>query len=201
MKSASLSLPNQLFNQGPPATKNDKVYLVEEDRYFRDFNFHLKKIFFHRSSMKGYQKKLEKDGYSVTYVPNFRGETLNKLFKELKQDGVRELFYYDPVDHKLSKQIKALSEKFEIIPVKKSNPAFITKMDDFKEIFPDGNYKMSKFYQHQRRKLNVLMEDGNPKGGKWSFDKKNRQKLPKGVKVPSLPAFSSENRQIGRAHV
>ena len=37
---------------------------------------------------------------------------------------------------------------------------------------------MANFYKINRSKLSILMKkDGNPKGGKWSFDEENRKKL------------------------
>ena len=43
---------------------------------------------------------------------------------------------------------------------------------------------MANFYKYSRKKLDILMAEGKPLGGKWSFDEENRKKLPKGVKVP-----------------
>ena len=47
---------------------------------------------------------------------------------------------------------------------------------------------MADFYKHQRRRLNILMEDGSPAGGQWSFDHQNRKKVPKRMlgSIPSL---------------
>ena len=37
---------------------------------------------------------------------------------------------------------------------------------------------MATFYQAQRRRMGILMEDdGSPAGGKWSFDDENRARL------------------------
>ncbi len=39
---------------------------------------------------------------------------------------------------------------------------------------------MAVFYKETRKKLNILMsKDGNPEGGKWSFDEDNRKKITK----------------------
>ncbi len=47
---------------------------------------------------------------------------------------------------------------------------------------------MAKFYEMQRKRLNLLIEaDGSPHGGQWSFDADNRKKLPKGIIVPPEP--------------
>jgi deoxyribodipyrimidine photolyase-related protein len=47
---------------------------------------------------------------------------------------------------------------------------------------------MATFYKTTRQKLNILMKnDGNPEGGKWSFDEDNRKKLPQDTKIPKFP--------------
>lgn len=53
---------------------------------------------------------------------------------------------------------------------------------------------MKNFYEAQRKRMNILMEDGQPVGGKYSFDLENRKKLPKKIDVPPafLPARSPE---------
>ena len=47
---------------------------------------------------------------------------------------------------------------------------------------------MAEYYKAQRRRLNLLMEDGAPVGGKWSFDEDNRKKVPKKL-LSEIPAF------------
>ena len=39
---------------------------------------------------------------------------------------------------------------------------------------------MATFYKKQRRRFDILVDnDGNPIGGKWSYDDMNRKKNPK----------------------
>lgn len=45
---------------------------------------------------------------------------------------------------------------------------------------------MAEYYKSQRRRLGVLMEGDEPKGGQWSFDEDNRKKVPKAL-LGSLP--------------
>ena len=33
--------------------------------------------------------------------------------------------------------------------------------------------------------------DGNPVGGKWSFDEDNRNKLPKDISIPKFPKINA----------
>ena len=50
--------PNQLYKN---INYHDKIiYLVEEPRYFTDFNFHKLKLAYHRASMKKYYDYLKK---------------------------------------------------------------------------------------------------------------------------------------------
>ena len=43
---------------------------------------------------------------------------------------------------------------------------------------------MATFYKEVRKKSGILMSaDGNPVGGKWSFDEDNRNKLPKDISI------------------
>jgi deoxyribodipyrimidine photolyase-related protein len=38
--------------------------------------------------------------------------------------------------------------------------------------------------------LDVLVDNGKPVGGQWSFDHENRKKIPKGVVIPSIPTIA-----------
>ena len=46
-------------------------------------------------------------------------------------------------------------------------------------------YRMSSFYQKARKGLNKLVDENQkPIGVKWSFDEKNKKKIPKEVEPP-----------------
>ncbi len=48
---------------------------------------------------------------------------------------------------------------------------------------------MGDFYKQQRRRLGVLVDkEGEPVGGRWSFDEDNRKKLPRSITSPDIPA-------------
>jgi deoxyribodipyrimidine photolyase-related protein len=50
---------------------------------------------------------------------------------------------------------------------------------------------MATFYKEVRKKSGILMgSDGNPIGGKWSFDEENRNKLPKNISIPKFPKIN-----------
>ena len=52
-------------------------------------------------------------------------------------------------------------------------------------------YPKAKFYKDFRKKSGILIgSDGNPIGGKWSFDEDNRNKLPKNISIPKFPKIN-----------
>jgi deoxyribodipyrimidine photolyase-related protein len=51
---------------------------------------------------------------------------------------------------------------------------------------------MENFYREQRRRLNILMDNGKPTGGAWNFDKENRLPPPKNYKWPEYKGFSRD---------
>ena len=60
---------------------------------------------------------------------------------------------------------------------------FLNSRNDFKNYLKKSKKPfMATFYKNVRKKSGILMRsDGNPTGGKWSFDDDNRNKLPKNI--------------------
>ena len=54
---------------------------------------------------------------------------------------------------------------------------------------------MARFYQHQRKHFNILMDGSKPIGGQWSFDSYNRHPLKKDLIPPSNITFK-KNKYI-----
>ena len=88
---------------------------------------------------------------------------------------------FNPVDHKLERKFKKLFKNLKII----DNPNFLLTIKEIKEhanLFYDkekNKFSHDKFYKFQRKKLDILMNNNKPEGGKWSFDNMNRDPLKK----------------------
>ena len=69
---------------------------------------------------------------------------------------------------------------------------FLNSRENFKKYLSKSKKPfMAVFYKESRRELNILMKkDGNPEGGKWSFDEENRNKLPKNITIPKFPKIN-----------
>lgn len=91
MKETILLLPNQLFEK---KYKNAKIYLYEHPVFFTKYNYHKKKLAYHRATMKSYANYLEKEcKCDVEYV-EFRTEP-ETLYKKFKNSNIT---IYDPCD-------------------------------------------------------------------------------------------------------
>jgi deoxyribodipyrimidine photolyase-related protein len=186
MSKGFIILPDQLF-KSLPAGKTAPILLVEDRRYFEDFNFHKKKLVFHRASLKYYQSFLEHKKYNVTYLDDRTLSRSNGLGDCLKKYNFKQVSLYEPVDFelkaRLEKDFKTAGVDVEFL----SSPLFLCRQSDLYDFFADKeHYSMNSFYISQRKRLEILLESGKPRGGKWSFDKDNRQKLGKNVKVPVI---------------
>ena len=60
MKVANLIFPHQLFEFNPLLKQKGIFFIVEEYLYFKQYNFHIQKLAFHRASMKFYEDFLSK---------------------------------------------------------------------------------------------------------------------------------------------
>lgn len=165
----------------------NKIYLIEEPRYFTDFNFHKLKLMYHRASMKKYFELLTKKGYDVIYIDfnKVTNETYNRLNKDTTS-------YFNPIDNKLFKKFSKSLSKASMI----DNINFLlspSEIEENKDIFCKNNkYSHELFYKFQRERLDILIKNNKPVGNKWSFDNENRKALPKNINIPKLPVIKKD---------
>lgn len=197
--------PHQLFQTIP----NDcSVILVEDALFFNQYQFHKQKIILHRASMKSYADQLRAIGKDVGYIDaiDARSHT-SKLVQWLKVEGVTSISCYDPEDYLLRRRLKrycaqeGIQLKFEV------SPMFLNSPEELNVYYADKRrYFLTDFYVHERKRRSILLEGNNkPIGGKWTFDSDNREKMPKGMKVPAplqhgVNSYVEEAQRYVEAH-
>ncbi len=183
----NLIFPNQLFRNSDLIKNSNKTFLIEEFLFFSHFKFHKQKILFHRMSMKKYESFLKSINIDIEYVNSFQDISDIRVFLD-KKKSISSINIYDPEDNWLEKRIlKACSKnniKLNII----ENQLFITKKFELDSFFRADKKKFfqTSFYKSQRQKFNILMEEGKPEGGKWTYDDMNREKYPKDKTPPNI---------------
>lgn len=183
---ASIILPNQLFQK---PLDEEKKYLVEHPRYFTEFDFHKQKLMLHRASMKAYNEELEAE--YIEFHQDFE-----KIFRQ--EEKIR---MFDPVDHSVREEIKNLADEHDVDIEFVDSPMFVNSMDFNREYFSENSYFHLEYYKEVRKKEDILVENGKPAGGKWSFDPDNRQKMPEDHEKPEIPRFSSSHVEEAKEYV
>ena len=179
-----LVFPHQLFANHPGlATHPDRVILVEDDLFFGDAQyparFHKQKLWLHRASMQRFRRRLEEQGLEVDYFEHRAGKSdgLDSVFAKLAKRKQHEVVVSDPHDFMLRKRLLRHGGLHNVSITFLETPMFLNTPAQNKE-YRDGKKRwfMADYYKHQRRRLDVLMEEDGPVGGQWSYDKDNRKK-------------------------
>lgn len=179
MKELTIIFPHQLFYDQPAIEKERKVILVEHPHFFTKFPFHKQKLIYHRATLQNYKERLIANGYKVEYVEYHEYQSFKNKLADF------DLYIVDPIEHDLKNEILSLKKNCSIHIF--DSPMFLTPKEFIKEHFEGkSHHSMQSFYILQRRRMNLLMENGKPTGGKWSYDQENRRSIPKQHTLPHL---------------
>ena len=180
---AALVFPYQLFAEHPAVEGADRVVLIEDSLHFHDDRYpvrnHKLRLVLHRASMQRYAARLREAGHTVEYVEWAERRTTVQVVQALADDGVETLRLCEPTDFVLEKRLARAAEAVGVRVEMLDTPYFLNQRRDNEAYFAGRKRaRMADFYVHQRKRLGVLVDaDGQPAGGRWSFDEDNRQKL------------------------
>lgn len=109
-------------------------------------------------------------------------QVLSPLVKEL--GPLRAMV---PAERELRVDLQPLVERrqLELIP----HEGWMTTAEDLAASQHGPPWRMDAFYRHVRRRTGVLMKDGKPMGGKFSFDAENRKAWKGQPPAPTPPTF------------
>ena len=191
-----LVFPHQLFADHPGLDpKPDQVVLLEDPLFFDDpaypARMHKQKLWLHMASMAQFADRLKAQGHVVQQGKATRdAHLIDTTMQALAQAGCTTLVAADPVDHAAMRRLRRATDAAGLILNLVPSPGFLNTRADNSE-WSNGRKRwfMAEFYKHQRTRLDILMENGTPQGGKWSFDEDNRKKVPKAMMsaIPDLP--------------
>lgn len=163
---ATLILPNQLFASHPAIKKGRPIWLAEEFLFFKIHPFHRQRLILLRSAMKEYEAYLKKQDLEVYYIESNKLSKRGDIFKLLGKKKLKELHIAEETDDWLNQDLQKSAHqngwKLHIYP----SPMFLCAPEDLLLFFKGKNhYSMAPFYAAQRKKLNILMNNGKPEGG------------------------------------
>ena len=188
-------LGNQLFSEKYlEKYKKDHFFFMAEDYELCTYEKHHKqKILLFLSSMRSYADVLKKNKYQIEYSSIqdslFKQDYTLKIKKIIKSKKITEIKSFEIEDKFFESKINQFCKKNKIKWNIIQTPMFLKSRDSFKNYLSKSKKPfMAAFYKEIRKELNILIKrDGNPEGGKWSFDDENRNKLPKNILIPKFP--------------
>lgn len=156
--------------------------------------YHKKKLAVLISNMRHFALEQGERGVSVLYhfSPESHGQALGKL---QRTTGLPQLVCTVPAERELRLDLNFARENGLRLSFL-TDPTWLSTTDDFVSVYgnyePGKSYVMDRFYRHMRAKSGVLMRNGKPVGGKFSFDAENRNPYRGEVDVPAPPDFEPD---------
>jgi deoxyribodipyrimidine photolyase-related protein len=203
---AVLVLPPQLFQEHPLLRKDRPVFLAEAGRYFSGFRFHRQKLILHRATMQAYRERLGQAGYPVTYLDHAGAGPVPAMLDAMRQRGITRVLLADPSDQPLEQEIlrEAAARGMELL-VGETPLFFLDRKEVMKHFSHLARYSLTQFYMARRKATGILMDEGKPRGGRWTYDTSNREPLPRGLSPPPIPeipesAYVREARSYVQEH-
>ncbi|MCB1219075.1 MAG: cryptochrome/photolyase family protein [Planctomycetales bacterium] len=193
MSCLRLVLGDQLSHSLPSLSSVDRqrdvvllCEVIEEATYVRH---HRKKIAFIFSAMRHFADELRAEGYRVDYIrlddPANSGSLGGELRRAIKRHGPGRVELTQPGEYRVLQEMLQWQRELGLPVEILADSRFVCSLDEFAD-WASGRkqLRMEFFYREMRRKLGILMDGGQPLGGRWNFDSENRRPPASGLLIP-----------------
>ena len=200
MSSLCLVVADQLFENHPAFDLETDFLMVESGFLTSKYNYHKFKLNYILTTMREYKDFLEKNKKQVFYNYLEQRKDFREIMVDLfKNNKYQELLICEIADKYFKDFLSEICVELSINLKILANPMFLTPKSVFLDFVKSKSGKrllMNDFYIQQRLRLDILVENKKPVGGKWSFDEENRKKLPKNLEIPERQIiFESKHYQ------
>lgn len=191
-------LGNQLFPITPSSYPADRSYFMAESHDLcTHYQYHQHKLVLFLANMRGHAQELKQKKYTIDYQELVSGELtsfLTKLEKYLDAHAhFTEVEIFEVEDKFFESALVEFSKKKNLTLSFLESPMFLSSRANFKAYLKTAKRPFMKtFYERERKRLKVLVEQGKPLGNQWSFDEENRQALATHISIPDLPSNSGD---------
>ena len=152
--------------------------LYQETAYTRH---HIQKLTAFFAAMSAFADRLRELGHQVLYLNlelTAKYSSLEQLIgSTCDRYRIKDFYYQRPDEYRLLQQFRNLKlTGFDII--ESDSEHFLLPFHEIEHYFTTNKpTRMETFYRKFRRRYSILMDDGNPLGGQWNYDKENRNRL------------------------
>jgi len=170
----------------------DAVWMAEVASESTHVWTHKARIALFLSAMRHYRDQLAKRGVTVHYRQlddhGNLGDFAAELQAAVKKHRPRALVLVEPGEWRVKSLFEQTASDLGLALDLRPDRHFICSRDEFAEHASGRRQlRLEYFYRELRRRLDVLMENGEPVGGKWNYDAENRRGLPKTGPVDLKP--------------
>lgn len=173
------------------------MYCLFEMRQETDYvTHHIQKVVGFFAAMRQFSEDLQQLGHRVEYFKindkqNTQSLTEN-LHSLIKNNNIQHFEYQLPDEYRLDLQLREFCDSISMSTKVYSSEHFYTNRTDLGEFFKGKKqYLMENFYRDMRKKHQILMVADQPEGGKWNYDKSNRNKWNETDKIPPFIDFKN----------
>ena len=167
----------------------DIVLMAEVSAEVTYVKHHKRKIAFLFSAMRHFAEELRRAGANVIYRrlddQNNGGSLESELKQVIASRKISKLVLTMPGEYRLMETMRSWQSTLDVAVELREDDRFLCSLDKFNK-WADGRrqLRMDFFYRDMRRDHNVLMDGGEPVGGKWNFDSDNREPPVAGMVIP-----------------
>ena len=185
------------------STDDNVIYFMAEMRQETDYTrHHIQKVVAFFLSMRNFKEWLEDRGHKVVYYTlddkNNEQDLTKNLKKLIEEHNANKFEYQLPDEYRLDEQLNDFCKNLDIETQSYDTEHFLTSRTDLSKFYKGKKqYTMEYFYRHMRKKYDIMMvNDSDPEGGKWNFDKSNRQKWNGKPEIPHERGFRKDVSEI-----
>ena len=190
-KTLRLILGDQLNAQHSwfSTVNNEYTFVMIESREEGSYApHHIQKVVGIFSAMRQFAHSLKSQGHQLHYhkiLDSTEANLRTVLASIAHQYGAERIELQEPDEWRLREDLEQLKDEgFKITWC--SSEHFISTREEFQGLFEGKKtFLMETFYRALRRRTGILMDMGQPAGGKWNYDAQNRKKLPKNHLPPA----------------
>ncbi len=150
---------------------------------------HKQKIALVFAAMRSFALRLEARGVTVRYVriddPANSHSIVGELHRALDDLPLTAVAVTECGEWRLAEALAAFAGVAKVPVEIRPDTRFLCSHDRFRRwASGKSQLRMEFFYREMRRETGILLDDGQPVGGKWNYDAENRCKLTKGLRPP-----------------
>ncbi|WP_452599964.1 cryptochrome/photolyase family protein [Pontimicrobium sp. MEBiC01747] len=204
MKTLRLILGDQLNSKHSwyKSNQDEYIYCLFEMRQETDYvKHHIQKVIGFFAAMRAFSETLKSNGCTVEYYTLDAKENTQDLTQNIQQliikHNIKCFEYINPDEYRLDQQLKDFCNTLDIKTNTVSAEHFYTQRNDLATFFKDKKqWLMENFYRDMRKNHNILMVNNQPEGGKWNYDKSNRNKWKGKHEIPDYISFKNDVSDI-----